>query len=99
MLNLLRYLAMSSMVIIPISAHSAGYASPPLMFGGSGGSPSAGHFFAGPRGSGIVTGSIGSMATTTLPGSGGQGLLMNNGNGTGTLVVPGGVPQIVTTPR
>jgi hypothetical protein len=39
------------------------------------------------------------MATTTIPGSGGQGLLMNNGNGTSTLMVPGSAPQIVVNPR
>jgi hypothetical protein len=39
------------------------------------------------------------MQTTTLPGSAGQGLLMNNGNGTSTLLVPGGVPQVAATPR
>jgi hypothetical protein len=47
----------------------------------------------------FVTGQVGSFATTTLPGRGGQGLLMNNGNGTSTLIVPGGIPQTVATPR
>jgi hypothetical protein len=51
------------------------------------------------RGPAFVTGHIGSMETTTLPGSGGQGLLTNNGNGTSTLIVPGGIPQTVVTPR
>jgi hypothetical protein len=51
------------------------------------------------RGPAVVTGSVGSMYTTTLPGSAGSGLLMNNGNGTSTLIVPGGVPQVVATPR
>ena len=51
------------------------------------------------RGPAFVTGQFGSLETTTLPGSGGQGLLMNNGNGTSTLIVPGGVPQTVATPR
>jgi hypothetical protein len=51
------------------------------------------------RGAAVITGNIGSMDTTTLPGSGGTGLLMNSGNGTSTLIVPGGVPQVVATPR
>jgi hypothetical protein len=51
------------------------------------------------RGPAFVTGHLGSMETTTLPGSGGQGLLMNNGNGTSTLIVPGGIPQTIATPR
>lgn len=51
------------------------------------------------RGPGFVTGSVGSMETTTIPGSPGQGFLTNNGNGTSTLIVPGGLPQVVATPR
>jgi hypothetical protein len=51
------------------------------------------------RGPAFVTGRLGSLATTTLPGNRGQGFLMNNGNGTSTLIVPGGVPQVVVTPR
>jgi len=51
------------------------------------------------RGPAVITGSLGSMNTTTLPGSGGVGLLMNNDNGTSTLIVPGGLPQVVATPR
>jgi hypothetical protein len=51
------------------------------------------------RGPAFITGHLGSLQTTTLPGGGGQGFLMNNGNGTRTLIVPGGVPQVVATPR
>jgi hypothetical protein len=51
------------------------------------------------RGPAFITGSVGSMQTTTLPGGAGQGLLMNNGNGTSTLLSPGGLPQVVATPR
>ena len=61
--------------------------------------PAVGSAIQTSRGSAFVTGSIGSMQTTTLPGSAGQGLLMNNGNGTSTLIVPGGVPQVVAIPR
>jgi hypothetical protein len=51
------------------------------------------------RGPAYITGNFGSAQTTTLPGSAGQGLLMNNGNGTSTLVAPGSLPQVVATPR
>jgi hypothetical protein len=61
--------------------------------------PTAGQSVFSSRGPAFVTGHLGSMETTTLPGSGGQGLLMNNGNGTSTLIVPGGIPQTVLTPR
>jgi hypothetical protein len=61
--------------------------------------PTAGQSFVTSRGPAFVTGHLGSLEATTLPGSGGQGLLMNNGNGTSTLIVPGGVPQVVATPR
>jgi hypothetical protein len=70
-------------------------------FGGSFGSAghSVGQSFETSRGPAFVTGNVGSMQTTTLPGSGGVGLLSDNGNGTSTLLVPGGVPQVVATPR
>lgn len=51
------------------------------------------------RGPAYITGNFGSLQTTTLPGNAGQGLLMNNGNGTSTLVAPGSLPQVVATPR
>jgi hypothetical protein len=51
------------------------------------------------RGPALVTGNVGSMATTMLPGIAGQGLLMNNGNGSSTLLVPGRVPESIITPR
>ena len=51
------------------------------------------------RGPAYITGNLGSFQTTTLPGSGGQGFLMSNGNGTSTLLTPGGLPQTVATPR
>jgi hypothetical protein len=46
----------------------------------------------------FISGHVGSMATTTMPG-GGQGFLMNNGNGTSTLTAPGAIPQTVISPR
>jgi hypothetical protein len=39
------------------------------------------------------------MDTTTFPGSGGQGFLMNNGKGSSTLYAPAAVPQTVITLR
>ncbi len=61
--------------------------------------PAVGQTVLTPNGPGFVTGQVGSFATTTLPGGGGQGLLINNANGTGTLIVPGGAPETVITPR
>jgi hypothetical protein len=52
-----------------------------------------------PGGPAVVTGHLGSVATTTLPSSPGTGFLDNNGDGTSTLIVPGGPPQVFPTPR
>ncbi len=62
-------------------------------------SPSVGSSVTTSRGSGVVTGTRGSTATTTVPGSGSQGLLMNNGNGTSLMTVPGQPSQTIATPR
>jgi hypothetical protein len=79
------------------AAYAVGNAAPTVMFGAASGSqvPTLGSFFAGPRGSEIESGNIGSMAINALPGFGGEGFLMNNGNETTTLLLP----QVVTTPR
>ena len=58
-----------------------------------------GQSFVTSRGSAFVTGNLGSIQTTTIPSSGGQGFLENNGNGTSTLITTGGLPQTVATPR
>jgi hypothetical protein len=90
------------LVVIGLLAGSAGQAwaqgnggfiTPPATSGGGGRAVGAA------RGSGFITGNVGSLQTTTLPIRPGQGLLQNNGNGTSTLITPGGVPQIVATPR
>jgi hypothetical protein len=47
----------------------------------------------------LVTGSTGSAQIIMIPGSAVGGLLMNNGNGTSTVLSPGSVPQVVPTPR
>lgn len=60
--------------------------------------PVIGQSFPTPAGPGFVTGQIGSMSTTALPG-GGQGLLLKNGNGTSTLVLPNGSSESVITPQ
>jgi hypothetical protein len=61
--------------------------------------PPIGSMVTTPSGVGVVTGSFGSTAITSLPDAGGVGLLMNNGNGTSTLVAPGGASQTFATPR
>jgi hypothetical protein len=63
------------------------------------GPSSVGHSIITSRGPAFVTGHVGSMDTVTLPGSGTQGFLANNGNGSSTLFTPGGAPQTVFTPR
>jgi hypothetical protein len=97
----LRCLIVLSVVIIPVSGYGAQLSSGPAMPGGFSGPQvaSPGQFFLTPHGMGVVTGGAGSMATTVVPGSGGQGLLMNNGNGTSTWMTPGSAPEIVVTPR
>jgi hypothetical protein len=75
----------------------ASYATPPTSFGSS--SLSTGQSIITSRGPAFVTGNAGSMNTIALPGGGGQGFLMNNGNGSSTLIAPGTVPQTVITPR
>jgi hypothetical protein len=61
--------------------------------------PTVGQPVLTPGGITVVTGGLGSMETTTLPGNAVTGLLENNGNGTSTLIVPGGPPQVFPTPR
>jgi hypothetical protein len=51
------------------------------------------------KGPAFVTGNVGPMDTIALPRSGGQGFLLNNGNGSSTLIAPGAVPQTLITPR
>jgi hypothetical protein len=51
------------------------------------------------RGPAVVTGSPGQEQSVMIPGSAVPGTLMNNGNGTSTVIVPGSIPQVVPTPR
>jgi hypothetical protein len=60
---------------------------------------SIGNWVITPGGPALVTGHVGAMDTVTVPGSGEQGFLMNNGNGSGTLYEPGVLPQSIITPR
>jgi hypothetical protein len=76
------------------------YAAPPASLALPGASSSSrGGSIVTSSGPAFLTGNVGSMDTVALPGSGGQGFLMNNGNGTSTLFAPGAVPQTVITPR
>jgi hypothetical protein len=91
-------IASAAILVVGILAGSGGQA---LAAGESPNSlgPAPGQTFDMSTGPAFTTGNVGSLQTTTLPGSAGQGLLMNNGNGTSTLIVPGGVPQTVASPR
>ena len=51
------------------------------------------------RGSGLVSGTAGSPQTVIVPGSSIPGMLLNNGNGTSTIMVPGSPSEVVPTPR
>ena len=51
------------------------------------------------RGTGLVTGNPGSPQMITLPGSAVPGMLINNGNGTSTIMIPGSSSEVVPTPR
>jgi hypothetical protein len=51
------------------------------------------------RGSVVTTGHVGQFQTTTMPGGGGQGILMNNANGTSTLIGSNGTVTTLATPR
>jgi hypothetical protein len=86
-----------AVIAITLLVGLSGQASARGTLGFAGSTP--GGAFITSRGPAYVTGNLGAMQTTTLPGSGGQGFLMNNGNGTSTLIVPGGLPQTVATPR
>jgi len=51
------------------------------------------------RGSGLVSGTAGSPRSVMIPGSPVPGMLMDNGNGTSSIMVPGATTQVVPTPR
>ena len=51
------------------------------------------------RGAGLVTGSPGSPQMVTIPGSAVPGMLINNGNGTSTIMIPGSTSEVVPNPR
>jgi len=50
-------------------------------------------------GPGLVSGAAGFPRTIMIPGSAVPGTLFDNGNGTGTIMVPGAMPQVVPAPR
>ena len=68
----------------PGAALASPSASPPALFTNRGGT---------------VTGHIGQLTTTTMPGTAGQGMLIPNGDGTSTLIGPGGGISTVQTAR
>ena len=90
-------IALASVVMVPACAQSVA-PTPGLRAITGPQAPSVGESIETLRGPAAVTGNLGSMATTTLPG-GGEGLLMDNGNGTSTLIGPNGALQAVPTPR
>ncbi len=51
------------------------------------------------RGQGLVTGGAGRAEGVMIPGSPVPGTVMNNGNGTSSIMVPGAPSQLVPTPR
>jgi hypothetical protein len=51
------------------------------------------------NGPGMVTGPAAPMRPVMIPGPGPAGTLIDNGNGTSTIMVPGGPSQVVPTPR
>ena len=101
--NMPRTVAVAAMVLLAGAGVQASAAAPstasaiPVAFLGS--SPSLGQPVFTSRGPAFVTGHVGSMDTVMLPGRGGQGFLMNNGNGSSTIFATGSIPQTVITPR
>ncbi len=69
------------------------------LLGSAGPAFAAVHSFEAFRGPAYTTGQFGSLQTTTVPGSPSQGLLMDNGDGTSTLLSPGAPPEVVATPK
>ena len=51
------------------------------------------------QGPALVTGTSGASQTIMIPGSPLPGTVFDNGNGTSTVIVPGGASQVVPTPR
>jgi len=88
---MLRFLLAATMVVAMMTGVAVAQTSPS--------SPGVGSPVTTSRGTGVVTGTMGSTATTTIPGSGSQGLITNNGNGTSMMTVPGQPPQAIATPR
>jgi hypothetical protein len=74
----------------------------PVMTGAAlaqGSSPTRPSSITASRGPGLVTGTAGSPESVVMPGSPVNGTLMNNGNGTSTMMVPGQTSGVVPTPR
>ena len=101
----MRTLLLTTAAVLSVSAGGAfgqslgGVAGSPSNGAVGGGVPTLGQPVLTGRGPVFTTGGFGGTQTTTLPGGAGQGLLMNNGNGTSTLTGPGGLVTTVPTPR
>lgn len=101
----MKALLLATTAVLSLSAGTSfgqslsGFAASSPSGGLAGGAPAAGQTVLTPRGPAFTTGQVGGIQTTTLPGGAGQGLLMNNGNGTSTLTGPGGLVTTVPTPR
>jgi hypothetical protein len=106
--NLMQKLLLATAAVLSLGAGTPLYAAGYSPNGGvlNGGVLNGGAFHGG-AGQSVVTGGgrtvfttgrVGNMQTTTLPGGAGQGMLMNNGNGTSTLIGPGTF-STMPTPR
>jgi hypothetical protein len=95
--------ALAVLTIAAIPAGAAFAAEGGHEFGGFSGAESdnhgAGQTVFTSHGPVVTTGGTDGYRTTTLPGGGGQGLLLNNGNGTSTLTGPRGVTTTVPSPE
>jgi hypothetical protein len=92
MARIIRYRLKTPLVLVTASVIGS-------LLGSAAPAVAAPHSFETFRGPAYITGQFGSMQTTTIPGSPSQGLLMNNGDGTSTLLSPGALPEVVATPR
>jgi hypothetical protein len=96
----MKTLLLTTAAVLSLSAGSAFALSPNGAFiGGAPNVPDAGQAVITGQGPVFTTGRLGANQTTTLPGGAGEGLLMNNGNGTSTLTGLGGSVTTVPTPR
>ncbi len=92
----MKNLMLAAVAVVSLSTGNAFAFQPTTAFSHS---RDSGQTFLAPHGTIITTGRVGQLQTTTLPGSAGQGLLVNNGNGMGTIVSPNGAITSVQIPQ